>query len=102
MSQPFRQLGPTQTLSVANNSQNADFIAGADSFLITNNGDTICFARVQPVTGAAAASAVDLPIRPATAGIIDFAPGPFAGGVRVSVFSTGTITVYVTPGTGGV
>lgn len=100
MARPFRQLVATQTLSPSASSVNADFLAKcAPHVLVTNAGTEAVFARIQSVTGAAAASVADTPILGGQAGILDVPEGVGTGGLRVSVFGTGT--VYITPGQGG-
>ncbi len=97
----FRPVGLTVTAAPNNTNVSSVVAPGAENVLITNAGSSVCFVRVQPEDGAVAASAVDVPVLGGVQAIIDVPPG-MATPLAVSVFSAGSITVYITPGQGGI
>lgn len=101
MPQPFIAIQPTASVTPNNTSVNVDFAPGCESVLIVNTGAVTCFARVQAVAGAVAATVADIPIRAGGDGILGVNALLGGSGGRVSVFAAASTLVYVTPGSGG-
>lgn len=95
--------GNTVALSVANNSQHTAVTVPfpkspeySGSVLITNAIASVCF--VKQGAGTQTADATCVPVPASGQRVIQLKPDT----TDVAVFSTGTGTVYVTPGSGGV
>lgn len=106
LTHPFNPVrGGTVTAAPNNTNVNTSFPvatpgAAPDALLVVNAGAALAFVRVQNTEGAVAASPVDTPILPNSAGILRI--GFRAESFTVSVFSAAATTVYLTPGEGGV